>query len=117
MRGTLSRMLWLEGFEVILAATGSRALELLGTAFFDLVLLDVHMPDVDGFTVLSKIRERPESFTLPVIMLTGADDRDSVLRSKQLGISDYLVKPYRVTDLLSRIDRCLDNAPKLLSCA
>lgn len=110
MRSALSRTLWLEGFEVILAATGSRALEQLNSAFFDLVLLDVHMPDMDGFSVLAKMREKPESVTLPVIMVTGADSSASVLRGKALGVSDYLVKPYRVSELLSRIERCLGQA-------
>jgi len=113
MRSALSRTLALEGFEVTLAATGSRALEVLNGAFFDLVLLDVHMPDMDGFSVLEKMRERPESVTLPVIMVTGADDTGSVLQGKKLGISDYLVKPYRVADLLSRIERCLRSVQEL----
>lgn len=107
MRNSLSRMLWLEGFEVTVAASGSRGLELLNAAFFDLVLLDVHMPEMDGFAVLAKMREKPESVTLPVIMVTGADDSSSVLRGKRLGVSDYLVKPYRIIDLLARIKRCL----------
>ncbi len=109
MRRTLSSTLRLEGFEVTLAATGSRALELLNSAFFDLVMLDVNMPDMDGFWVLAKMRERPESVTLPVIMVTGADDTESVLRGKKLGVDDYLVKPFRVAELLSRIEHCLSQ--------
>ena len=113
MRSALYRMLTLEGFEVILAASGSRALELLNTAFFDLALLDVHMPDMDGFALLEKIRERPESLTLPVIMVTGAGDTESVLSGKKLGVSDYLVKPYRMAGLLSRVERCLMSVGQL----
>lgn len=109
MRSALNRTLRLEGFEISQAATGGRALELLNGAFFDLVLLDVHMPDMDGFSVLAKMRDKPESVTLPVIMITGAGDADSVLRGKTLGVSDYLVKPYRVAELLSRIERCLQQ--------
>lgn len=109
MRSVLARTLSLEGFSVTVAATGSRALELLNADFFDLVLLDVHMPETDGFSVLTAMRNRPNSVTLPVIMVTGADDSASVLRGKDLGVMDYLVKPYRVTDLLTRIQRCLDE--------
>lgn len=110
MRIVLSRTLWLEGFEVELAATGNRALELLHNKFFDLVLLDVNMPSTNGFEVLARMREKPESVTIPVILVTGANDKVSVLRGKELAANDYLVKPYRVKELLSRIERCLSDA-------
>lgn len=112
MRSSLSRTLSLEGFQVMLAATGSRAVELVNSEYFDLILLDVHLPDMDGFAVLAKIRERLCSSILPVIMVTGADDSSSVLRGKELMISDYLVKPYRIAQLLSRINTCLEKKRK-----
>jgi DNA-binding response OmpR family regulator len=75
---------------------------------FDLVLLDVNMPDMDGFSVLAKMREIPELTSMPVIMVTGVVDSQSVFRGKKLQVSDYLVKPYRIADLLKRVDRCLN---------
>jgi DNA-binding response OmpR family regulator len=108
IRSSLKRALEFEGYDVVTAGSGGRALDLLATAVFDLVLLDVNMPDLDGFSVLAKMREIPESAGIPVIMVTGVVDSQSVFRGKKLQVSDYLVKPYRIADLLKRVDRCLN---------
>lgn len=107
MRAAVQRVLSCEKFDVVAAATGSRALELLTSEDFDLVLLDVNMPDLDGFSVLAKLRQIDRLVSLPVIMVTGMVDEGSVLRGKAHGVSDYLIKPYKLVDLLARIDRCL----------
>ncbi len=108
IRSSLKRALEFEGYDVATAGSGGRALDLLATAVFDLVLLDVNMPDMDGFSVLAKMREIPELTSMPVIMVTGVVDSQSVFRGKKLQVSDYLVKPYRIADLLKRVDRCLN---------
>jgi two-component system response regulator MprA len=108
IRSALKRALSFEGYDVIAAGSGSRALDLLAKGVFDLVLLDVNMPDMDGFSVLEKIREAPQLASMPVIMVTGVVDSQSVIRGKQLRVSDYLIKPYRIADLLARVDRCLN---------
>jgi DNA-binding response OmpR family regulator len=107
IRSSLQRTLSFEGYDVVTAGSGSRALDLLATAVFDLVLLDVNMPDIDGFSVLEKMREDTGLEAMPVIMVTGVVDSSSVLRGKKLRVSDYLIKPYRIADLLSRVERCL----------
>jgi len=110
MRNALSRLLNLEGFEVVVTTNGARALDaILGPDPFDLVLLDVNMPEMDGFEVLEKIRKTPELENLPVIMVTGHVDSASVLRGVELKVSEYLVKPYKISDLMSRVNRCLSQ--------
>jgi two-component system alkaline phosphatase synthesis response regulator PhoP len=108
IRNSLKRALEFEGYDVMTAGSGGRALDLLATAVFDLVLLDVNMPDIDGFSVLAKMREIPELSGMLVIMVTGVVDSQSVVRGKKLQVSDYLVKPYRIADLLKRVERCLN---------
>ncbi len=110
MRSAVQRVFSFEGFEVIAAGTGSRALELLGTSSFHLVLLDVNMPDMDGFTVLARLREQLRLVDLPVIMVTGMVDETSVLKGKAHGVADYLVKPYKIADMLSRVSRVLSKS-------
>lgn len=108
MRNALSRVLNLEGFEVVVTTNGARALDaILGPDPFDLVLLDVNMPELDGFQVLEKIRKTPELENLPVIMVTGHVDSASVMRGVELKVNDYLVKPYKLADLMARVNRCL----------
>lgn len=109
MRAAVQRVLAFERLDVTAAASGSRALELLASDDFDLVLLDVNMPDIDGFSVLAKLRKIARLADLPVVMVTGMVDERSVLKGKEYGVSEYLVKPYKVVDLLSRINRCLSR--------
>lgn len=113
MRSVLQRALSLEGFDVDVAATGARALELLNSTVFHLVLLDVHMPEMGGFAVLAHMRGTMSLSALPVIMVTGAVDSESVMQGKKLGITDYLVKPYRIADLLARVKHSLNPSPLL----
>lgn len=110
IRSALKQVLSFEGYNVMTAGSGARALDLLATAAFDLVLLDVNMPVLDGFGVLARMRDTPELAEMPVIMVTGVVDSASIQRGRQLRVSDYLVKPYRTADLLSRVERCLGVA-------
>jgi DNA-binding response OmpR family regulator len=109
MRAAVQRVLTFEKVDVTVAATGSRALELMASEDFDLVLLDVNMPDIDGFAVLDTLRKSDRLSELPVIMVTGMVDERSVLKGKEHKVSDYLVKPYKIADLLARIDRSLSR--------
>lgn len=108
MRNAMSRALNLEGFEVVVTSNGSRALDaILGPDPFDLVLLDVNMPEMNVFEVLERIRKTPDMQNLPVIMVTGHVDSASVMRGVELKVNDYLVKPYKLVDLMNRVNRCL----------
>lgn len=89
-----------DGFQVIEAYNGSQALEQLRTNLPDLVLLDVMMPDIDGFEVLRMIRE---TNTIPVIMLTAKGDEEDRIRGLELGADDYITKPFSPRELVSRV--------------
>jgi len=89
-----------DGFDVIEAFNGSQAMEKLRTTLPDLVLLDVMMPDTDGFTVLKMIRQIGN---IPVIMLTAKGEEDDKIKGLELGADDYVTKPFSPRELTSRI--------------
>jgi len=91
------------GFEVAAVDGGRAALEHLAASATDLVLLDVTMPELDGFETLRRIREAPATARLPVLMLTanaGAADR---ARAESLGADDFIAKPFDPADVVARI--------------
>ncbi|MFU8826032.1 MAG: response regulator transcription factor [Brevefilum sp.] len=89
-----------DGFEVIEAFNGSDALERLRDSLPDLILLDVMMPDIDGFEVLRTIREVSQ---VPVIMLTAKGEEDDKVKGLELGADDYVTKPFSPRELVSRV--------------
>lgn len=89
-----------DGFDVIEAFNGAQAMEKLRTTLPDLVLLDVMMPDTDGFTVLKMIRQIGN---IPVIMLTAKGEEDDKIKGLELGADDYVTKPFSPRELTSRI--------------
>ena len=92
------------GYRCVWAPDGNQAADLLEQESFDLALLDVMLPDIDGFELLRTIRA---SHTYPVIMLTARDAQHDKIEGLSLGADDYVVKPYRPAALLARIDRAL----------
>ena len=92
-RDLLCRRLQRQGFQVTLAEDGHQALAHLETGTFDLVLLDMVMPGVDGFAVLQRVRQTKSMSDLPVIMVTGRDSSMDVVQSLNLGANDYITKP------------------------
>jgi adenylate cyclase len=103
----LSRSLEREGHRFATAENGRRALEMLRADSFDIVLLDVVMPDVDGFEVLAQMQEDGELRHIPVIMISALEDIESVVRGIELGAEDYLPKPFNPVLLRARINGCL----------
>jgi len=93
-----------DGFQVISAYNGSEALEQVRTKLPNLVLLDVMMPDIDGFEVLKKIRE---ASNVPVIMLTAKGEENDRIRGLELGADDYVTKPFSPRELVSRVKAVL----------
>ena len=93
-----------DGFEVIEAANGNEALERLRDSLPDLILLDVMMPDIDGFEVLRMIREISQ---VPVIMLTAKGEEDDKVKGLELGADDYVTKPFSPRELVSRVKAVL----------
>ncbi|HHX09379.1 MAG TPA: response regulator transcription factor [Chloroflexi bacterium] len=89
-----------DGFDVVEANNGAQAMEKLRVSLPDLILLDVMMPDVDGFTVLRMVREIGST---PVIMLTAKGEEDDKVKGLELGADDYITKPFSPRELTSRI--------------
>ncbi len=98
---SLGRGLREEGFEVEPASDGLRAAERLATAEFDLCVLDLGLPGLDGFEVLSRTRSAGK--TLPILVLTARDATADRVRGLELGADDYLVKPFAFEELLARL--------------
>ena len=108
-RDMLSRRLDREGYSVDTAADGREALSKLETGNFDLVLLDIVMPELDGFAVLKTIRADPRWKEVAVIMISALDEIRSVVRCIEMGAEDYLPKPFDPVLLRARIGAILDR--------
>jgi class 3 adenylate cyclase/AmiR/NasT family two-component response regulator len=108
-RELLARRLTREGHRVRMASGGTEALALLQTQPVDLVLLDVMMPDLDGPTVLARLKQDPERRHIPVLMISALDETASVVRAIELGAEDYLPKPCDPVLLRARIGACLEK--------
>ncbi|MBU2610328.1 MAG: response regulator transcription factor [Chloroflexi bacterium] len=99
-----------DGFVVSEAFNGKQALQRLRDATPDLILLDVMMPDLDGFEVLRMIRE---SNNVPVIMLTAKGEEDDRVRGLELGADDYITKPFSPREMVSRVKAVLRRSKSL----
>ena len=102
-REALLDLLSPRGYTVTLAEDGKRALELAQDNEFDLVLLDITMPGIDGFEVLRRLRHFQGRSELPIIMVTGLDERDHVVRALEGGANDYVTKPLDLPVVVARL--------------
>ncbi len=94
----------LKDYNVIYAQSGDKALELLEKNNFDLILLDVVMPTMDGYFVCSKIKQNEKTKKIPVIFLTVKDDEKDIVKGFELGAVDYITKPFYSEVLLKRVE-------------
>lgn len=108
-RDLLSRRLSREGYNIATAVNGENALSILETEIFDLILLDIMMPDIDGIEVLKRIRSCPTLRDTPVMMVTALTDREIVMQCIELGANDYITKPFDMLLVKSRVWRCLEG--------
>jgi adenylate cyclase len=106
-RMVLSRELERQGHRVTAAENGAAALEALHAAPFDVVLLDVLMPELDGYQTLARIEDDERLRSIPVIMISALEDIKSVVRCIEMGAADYLPKPFDPVLLRARINGCL----------
>lgn len=97
----LARAMQNEGFEVTQVDNGEAALDALGAARFDLLVLDIGLPGIDGFEVLRRLRTAGQS--LPVLVLTARDGVDDRVRGLDLGADDYMPKPFALPELTARV--------------
>jgi class 3 adenylate cyclase/CheY-like chemotaxis protein len=108
-REILLRRLNRHGYAVVTAEDGRRALDLLRGPPIDLVLLDVMMPEMDGYEVLKHLKADDTLRHIPVLMISALDEMDSVIRCIELGAVDYLPKPFNPVLLHARIGACLEK--------
>lgn len=97
------------GYQVDVARTGSRGLELSVARFYDLVVLDIMLPGLSGWSVLSELRTR--GARMPILMLSALDDIGDRVRGLDAGADDYLVKPFSFSELLARVRTLLRRPP------
>ncbi len=106
-RAILRDLLSNQGYNLILSSNGHEALEKATELEPDLILLDVMMPGMDGFEVCERLRTDPHLAEVPIIMITALDDRDARLRGLEVGVDDFITKPYHKTELQARVQTIL----------
>ncbi len=118
-RSMLSRRLERKGFQVDTAEGGREAIARIGAAAYDLVLLDIMMPEVSGYDVLQEVRKTRSALELPIIMATAKDQGEDIVSAFKLGANDYIVKPIDFPVALARIEtqlsrkRAMEEAQRL----
>ncbi len=111
----LSDLLGASGYSVRAAPSGERALQIMETTAFDLVLTDLKMTGMSGIDLAKKVMERMPG--VPVVILTGYGDMDSVINALRLGVADYLKKPFSMDEVLSVVQRELTKGQARASAA
>lgn len=106
-RNVLKKLLRSEKFDVEMAENGVQALEMLQQSQPDLVLLDLLMPGMNGLEVMQRIRQHPTLSQVPVVVISGEHEKETVIECLKLGASGYVVKPYTRKTLLEKIDKAL----------
>ena len=109
-RMTAAQCLKREGHTASMAYGGERALEMLNSGNYDLVLLDLLMPDIDGLEVLRHIKEDPRLDSIPVIMVSGDEEAETIARCDQMGAAAHLSKPLDPAQLATRITACMKGS-------
>lgn len=104
--------LQLEGFEVITTDNGREGLEKAASELPDVILLDLMMPNMDGYEVYQHLKRKKATKNIPVIMLTAVDQPQFMEKAKKMGIEDYITKPFDPLQLATHIRFFLDKAKK-----
>ncbi len=106
-RKLVRRVLEVEGYNVVEATNGMEAMRCLQTQAIDLALMDINMPDMDGYTLTSKIKSMPQFHNLPIVAVTATVMRGDRERSLQAGCDGYIQKPIDIDNLSTQIERFL----------
>jgi two-component system phosphate regulon response regulator PhoB len=107
LRRVMKDLLEREGYRVAEARDGAEALDEVDRFAPDVIVLDLNLPGMDGYTVLSQLRSRPATKKVPVIVLTAKGDEDNEVRVFELGADDFLTKPFRARALSARLEAVL----------
>lgn len=113
LREGLSEMLSIEGFTVRAAANGIQALEVMEDFSPDLIISDITMPEMDGYSFFNAVRARPEWVTIPFIFLTARAEKEDILTGKNLGAEDYLIKPLTREELVTAVRARLSRSRQI----
>ena len=113
IRNNVTRLLRLEGYEILSATHGKEALELVRAAAPDVVITDISMPVMDGFELLETLRADRKWGSIPVMLLTAMDDRASMRRGMASGADDYLAKPFSRAELLEALEGLLKKRQRV----
>jgi DNA-binding response OmpR family regulator len=108
-RDVLAHRLKKSGYTITCVKSGSEALETLKTEIFDLMLLDIMMPDMSGVDVLKNVRSSEKQKVMPVIMVTAMDDMETINECMLAGANDYILKPLNIQLFKIRMSTCLGN--------
>lgn len=108
----LGKLLQEEKYEIEFALNGETALGWLKNKKFDLILLDLNMPGMNGFEVCKRIRSDKTMFEVPIIFLSAESERESILKGFEVGAQDYVTKPFDNRELLARVKTQLDLKSK-----
>ena len=106
---TISFMLQSRNYLVSVASGGQEGINKAKTEHPDLLLLDIMMPDVNGYDVCMKLKSDEDTKDIPIIMLTAKGESEAVLKSHSIGADDYVVKPFSLPTLLSKLKKFLGN--------
>lgn len=108
-RDMLARRIHRKDFNLSMAGDGRVALSMIQVNRYDLILLDIMMPEIDGYAVLQYLKQDPSLRNIPVIIISALEEMDSVMRCMEIGADDYLTKPFDPEMLKSAINRCLPS--------
>lgn len=111
IREAVKLNLELEGYEVISTGNGKKALELIDGQHFDLLLLDVMLPEVDGFSITEQVRLT--NLEVPILLLTAKDTAQDRVSGLKKGADDYLTKPFNLEELLLRVTKLLKRSQRV----
>ncbi|MFH1441485.1 MAG: response regulator [Candidatus Omnitrophota bacterium] len=96
-------------YDISVAVNGNECLAKVNTERPDLILLDLVMPEMDGYETIRRLKELPETRDIPVILFTASYTTDIEIKSKELGAFDYIVKPFEPADLIKKIEAALKS--------
>ncbi|OIP75833.1 MAG: hypothetical protein AUK48_06665 [Oscillatoriales cyanobacterium CG2_30_44_21] len=111
-RDMLSRRLHRRDLDIFMAVDGQEALDMVQTQTYDLILLDIMMPKLDGYAVLKHLKGHPQLKNIPVIMISAVEEMNSVMKCLEIGAEDYLTKPFDPDMLKAAINRSLEGRKK-----
>ena len=102
--------LFSEGYDVVTASNGPDAIALAQEKNPDLIILDMMMPEMNGFEVLDVLRQKDETMSIPVIMLTGVSEKGKIRQALDAGINYYIVKPFEFHNLIAKVKIAIADA-------